>query len=171
MQIEMTKHHSKDLAIKITQTIIKIIYEILNLYKFITMSKLMSTSYSNAAFNIATFLLRVSLGLLMIPHGYSKLVRFDTLQHKFMNFLGMGSTLSLVLAIFAELICSSLLILGLVTRFAVVPLIIAMCVALFISHNGDFFGQGEKPALFLVGFVAILLIGPGKASIDSLIKR
>lgn len=150
---------------------IKFIYEILNLYKFVTMSKLMSTSYSNVAFNTGTFLLRVGLGLLMIPHGYSKLVRFDTLQHKFMSFLGMGSTLTLIMVIIAELICASLLIIGLVTRFAVIPLIIAMAVALFISHNGDFFKEGEKASLYLIGFITIFLIGPGKASIDALIKR
>ncbi len=147
------------------------ISEILNLYKFVSMSKIMSTSYSNAAFNTASFLLRVTMGLLMIPHGYSKLIRFESLQHKFMNFLGLGSTLTLCLVIFAELICSALLILGLVTRFAVIPLIIAMCVALFISHRGDFFGEGEKAALFLAGYITILLIGPGQASVDALVKR
>ncbi len=148
-----------------------LISEILNLYKFESMIRFMSVKYSAAAFNIAAFVLRVGLGALMIPHGYSKLMRFQTLQHKFMSFLGMGSSVTLGLTIFAELVCSVLLILGLFTRLAVVPLIIAMLVALFVSHHGDFFGEGEKAALFLIAYIVILLTGPGRASIDGLAKK
>ncbi len=135
------------------------------------MKKLLSTHYSAWAFNTAIFVLRVSLGLMMIPHGYSKLVRFGDLQTKFTNFLGLGSTVSLGLVLFAELVCSIFIIIGLFTRFSVVPLIIVMCVALFKSHGGEIFGAGEKAGLFLAGFIAILLVGPGKASVDGMMGK
>ncbi len=135
------------------------------------MKQLLSTNYSAWAFNTALFVLRVALGLMMLPHGYSKLIRFGDLQAKFTNFLGLGSTLSLGLVLFAELICSVFIIIGLFTRFSVMPLIVVMCVALFKSHGGEIFGAGEKAGLFLAGYIVILLVGPGKASVDSMMGK
>jgi putative oxidoreductase len=95
------------------------------------MKKLLSTKYSAGAFNTAMLLLRLVVGFLMINHGYDKLVHFGDYQTKFMNFLGMGQTVSLALVVFAEFFCSIFLILGLFTRLSAIPLIVVMCVALF----------------------------------------
>ncbi len=132
------------------------------------MNKLLSTKYSAGAFNTAMLLLRLGLGILMMMHGYGKLVHFGDMQHKFMNFLGMGSTLSLALVVFAEFFCSLFLILGLFTRLASIPLIIATLVMVFKAHNGEIFGDGEHAALYLIGYLALLLVGPGKISVDSM---
>lgn len=133
------------------------------------MKKLLSTKYSAGTVSAAMLLLRLGAGLLMINHGYDKLINFNTMQTKFMNFLGLGTTLSLALIIFAEFFCSLFLILGLFTRLATIPLIIAMCVALFMAHHGEVFGKGELPALYLVVYTVILLMGPGKVSVDSMV--
>jgi putative oxidoreductase len=135
------------------------------------MKRLFSTKHSAGAINTALFLLRIVAGALMLKHGYDKLSHFDTLHSKFMNFMGIGSTASLVLAIFSEFFCSLLLILGLFTRLACIPLIISISVALFKIHDADFFGKGEVDSLFLISFIVILLIGPGKASVDKLIGK
>jgi putative oxidoreductase len=135
------------------------------------MKKLLSTKYSAGAFNAAIFFLRLGLGFLMINHGYYKLVHFSSMHNSFMNFIGLGSTLSLSLVIFAEFFCSLFLILGLFTRFITLPLIIVMCIALFKSHHGDLFGKGEMDALFLLGFIVILFLGPGKVSVDSMVGK
>ncbi|TAG96650.1 MAG: DoxX family protein, partial [Sphingobacteriales bacterium] len=89
----------------------------------------------------------------------------------FMNFLGLGPTLSLGLVVFAEFFCSVFLILGLFTRVVVVVLAIAMLVAILKAHNGDIFGDGEHGSLFLAGYLAILLVGPGKASLDGILGK
>ena len=60
---------------------------------------------------------------------------------------------------------------GLFTRLAAVPLIITMCVALFMAHSGQFFGDGQTAALFLGIFLAILLLGPGKVSLDRFLGK
>lgn len=135
------------------------------------MKKFLSTSYPDWAFNIAMLVLRVGLGLIILMHGYNKLVHFADKKNTFMNFLGIGSTLSLSLVVFAEFFCALFVILGLFTRFTVLPLVIAMSVALFKAHNADIFATGEKAALFLTGFVAILLLGPGKASVDGMMGK
>ena len=53
------------------------------------MKKLLSTSYTDWAFNIALLLLRVTAGALTLPYGYDKLVHFAQKKDVFMNFLGM----------------------------------------------------------------------------------
>lgn len=135
------------------------------------MKNLFSTRYSTGAFNSAMLVLRLGVGVLMISHGYDKLIHYGDMHHKFMNFMGMGSSISLALLIFAEFFCSLFLILGLFTRFATIPLIIAMCVALFKAHHGDVLGEGQTAALFLTGYLVLLFTGPGKISVDSMIGK
>jgi putative oxidoreductase len=85
--------------------------------------------------------------------------------------MGIGSTFSLTLVIFAEFFCSLFLVLGLFTRLSVLPLIITMCVALFQVHHGEVFGKGETDALFLTSYFVLLLLGPGRVSVDSMISK
>jgi putative oxidoreductase len=47
-----------------------------------------------------------------------------------------------------------------------IPPAITMLVAGFIVHSADPFGTNEKAFLFLAFFIVILLLGPGKFSID-----
>jgi putative oxidoreductase len=128
--------------------------------------KLLSTKYSNGAFNIGMLVLRLGMAGLMIPHGYDKLVNFATYRKDFINFLGMGQTLSLALLVFAEFFCSCLVLIGLFTRFAAIPPIIAMSVALIKAHKGLVFSEGEHAALYIAGFLVIFILGPGKISAD-----
>lgn len=132
------------------------------------MKKLISTKYSPAAFNAAILILRLGLGVLMMHGGYNKLVHFAEMQKTFINFLGMGSSSSLILVVFAEFFCSMFLILGLFTRLATIPLIITMAVALFKVHKGDVFGDGNMATLFLCAYLVLLILGPGKISVDSM---
>lgn len=135
------------------------------------MKKMLSTSYSAGAFNAAMLILRLAAGVLMMKHGYDKLVHFSTYKATFMSFLGLGSTSSLALVIFAEFFCALFIIIGLFTRWAAIPLIITMGVALFKSHNGDFMGDGEMAALYLGAYITLLFIGPGRISIDGMIGK
>lgn len=128
----------------------------------------MSTNYTTGAFNLATLLLRLGCGGLIIHHGYSKLVNFAQYKTQFMNFLGLGQSTTLGLVIFAELVCGALLLIGLFSRLACVPLIITMCVALFKVHGGQIFGEGEMAALYLAGYLALIIMGPGKISVDGM---
>lgn len=135
------------------------------------MKKLLSTKYTAGAVNTAMFILRLALGILLMSHGYSKLVHFNSMSGHFMNFLGIGRSISLSLVIFAELFCTVFIILGLFTRLAAIPIIILLAVAIFKAHNGQIFGDGEKAMLYLAGYLAIILIGPGRVSVDSMIGK
>jgi len=121
--------------------------------------------------NFAAFILRIGFGVLMIPyHGYVKLIEFNERKDEFMDLLGLGGSISLSLAIFAEFFCSILLVLGLFTRIAAIPLLTTMLIALSI-HNWEIFGQYELATAFFVGYLSILILGPGKFSLDYLIFR
>ncbi len=136
------------------------------------MKKLFSTRTSDSAFSFATFLLRVGAGsLMLVNHGLDKLMHFGEKAGRFSDPFGLGSTTSLSLIIFAEFFCAAFIILGLFTRLAAIPLIIGMGVALFYSHNGQFFGDGESAGLYMTCFLAILFLGPGRVSLDRFIAK
>ncbi len=135
------------------------------------MKKFLSIRYSAGAFNFATLFLRIGAGILLMNHGYQKLINFASLKTQFIDFLGIGSTTSLSLAIFAEFFCGLFIVIGLFTRLAAIPIIITMCVALFKVHHADFFGKGELPALYLAMYVALLFVGPGRISVDGMINK
>lgn len=107
----------------------------------------------------------------MIPHGYKKLMNFANKSSGFTDPFQIGGPASMSLTIFAEFFCAIFIVLGLMTRLACIPLIIAMGVAVFYSHNGQVFGDGETAALYLAGFIALLFTGPGKISMDRLIGK
>lgn len=111
-------------------------------------------------------ILRLFVGAAMITHGYPKFLRILDGNFKFRDPLGIGSEASLILITFAEFICSILVILGLTTRFALIPLIIAMGVVFFIVHGADDFKSREIPFLFLGIYLTLFFTGPGKYSAD-----
>ncbi len=121
--------------------------------------------------NLAILILRLSLGGFMITHGLQKLINYPALSENFMDFMGLGSEISLILTIAAEAGCAVLLILGLFTRYATIPLIVTMGVAAFIAHADDPFGHKEKALLYLMGYFAVLLTGGGRFSLDAMIFK
>lgn len=135
------------------------------------MKSFFSTKYSNGAFNLGMLILRIFLGLILISHGYPKLVKFSTLQHKFMNFMNLGSTLSLALITFAELFCGFLLLIGMFTRLAAIPVVIGMGVVFFVASHGDLFGAGERGGMYFAVAILLLLCGPGKVSVDGMMGK
>ncbi len=118
--------------------------------------------------DIAILLLRFGFGVLMIlNHGWPKLMRFFADGPlKFGDPLGIGIPASLTLATFAELVCSALVILGLYTRLAVIPLVITMIVAAFVANFGQPLPKIELALTFLIAFTTIGLTGPGWYSLD-----
>ncbi len=135
------------------------------------MKKIFSTKYSTGAFNFGMLILRLGVGILVASHGYNKLVHFSTAKAHFMNFMGLGSTTSLALAVFAEFFCSIFLILGLFTRLATIPIIIVMAVVVFSVTHGNIFGDGEKAAMYLAALITILFCGPGRISVDGMVAK
>lgn len=118
--------------------------------------------------HLGLLLLRVGFGLTMIiGHGYPKLMKIINGDMKFVDPIGIGETPSLVLTTIAEFVFPILVIIGFKTRLSTIPVALTMAVAFFVFHASDSFsGSKELSLVYLIGFAAIGLVGPGKYSID-----
>lgn len=114
--------------------------------------------------------LRLMFGIMLLTHGITKIVNFGATAPMFPDPLGVGSAVSLGLAIFAEVGCSLALLLGLLTRPACLVLAFNMFVAIAAVHHFDFLGAGELAFLYFLIFVALLLTGAGRYSVDHLLR-
>ena len=135
------------------------------------MSKL-QTWFSANGVDAGLLVLRVGTGLVMaFAHGLAKLQNFGPMSQRFLDPIGLGAPFALSMAIFAELVCSLLIAVGLFTRLAALPFVITMLTAVFVAHGGDPWADKEAAFMFLVPGVAVLLAGPGRFSVDALIRE
>lgn len=117
--------------------------------------------------DLVLLLTRVAIALMMLVHGIPKLQSLLSAEPvKFPPLLGMSASMSLTMAVFAEVGCSVLILLGLATRLAVIPLIITMLVAVFYIHGGDPFAKQELGLHYLLVYVVLLFMGSGRYSVD-----
>ncbi|MGC1240751.1 MAG: DoxX family protein [Chryseosolibacter sp.] len=136
------------------------------------MKKIYSTDLPPTYGHLALLLFRIAAAALMLTHGIPKVQRlFSGEEIKFANPYGLGEEVSFVLVVFAEFVCSILVMLGLATRLAVIPLIITMATAVIYAHANDPFGVKEKPLLFLVIFGLLLVFGSGRYSVDRALEK
>lgn len=135
------------------------------------MKKLFSVGHNIKNVDFALLITRISIALFMLTHGLPKMSGLAASPVKFMNVLGMGATMSLSLAVFAEVVCSVLVLFGLGTRLAVIPLGITMMIAAFHIHIGDPFSKQEMPLHYLLVYVVLFIMGSGRYSLDSLLLK
>ena len=110
-------------------------------------------------------ILRVLVSVLMLTHGYPKLVTLlGSAPIQFPDPIGIGATASLALTVFAEFLCSIFIIVGFKVRLVAIPPAVTMFVAAFIVHGADPLGKKEKALLFLISYVVLILCGGGKYS-------
>lgn len=126
---------------------------------------------NNTATSVGLLILRTAFGCFMLVHGIQKLMSFGDMAEQFPDPIGLGSQFSLVAAIGAEVGCSLLLILGLGTRLAAIPLAFTMLVALFVVHTNDPWKVKELAAVFLSVYVFLMFTGAGEFSLDRLVFR
>lgn len=116
--------------------------------------------------DIGLAMLRIVSSAFLLSHGIPKFQKLLNGDFQFADPIGIGSTPSLFLTTIGELICPVLVIVGYKTRWASLPIVIVMAVAGFIVHGPDPFGKKELALLYLTCFLVIILLGPGRYSID-----
>ena len=121
--------------------------------------------------SVILLIVRVVFGVMLMNHGIYKWANYQELSAVFPDPLGIGSPLSLGLAIFGELACSMAFIIGFLYRLAMIPMIFTMCVAFFIVHADDPFAVKELAFVYLVVFVLMYIVGPGKFAVDRWISK
>lgn len=131
---------------------------------------LFPTNLSSNGRSIFLLSLRLLFGILLMWHGVVKWANYETLITVFPDPLGIGSQVSLLLAIFAELFCSIFFIFGFLYRLVLIPMITTMAVAFFIVHSGSISQGGELAFVYLTMFLILFVSGPGKISFDYIIS-
>lgn len=122
--------------------------------------------------DLALLVIRLGSGAMMLTHGIPKIGRlFGDGPVKFADPFGLGPEISLGMAIFAEVICAVLVMVGFKTRLATIPLILTMLTATFYVHWNDPFGKKELPLLYVCVFLGILAFGAGKYAVDHFVKK
>lgn len=117
--------------------------------------------------DIGILILRIGIGALMLfGHGSEKLVSFAERADTFPDPLGVTPAVSLSLTVFAEFFCSIAILFGFFTRYATIPLIITMLVAIFVIHGDDPWQKQEFATLYLVPYITLLVSGGGRYSVD-----
>jgi putative oxidoreductase len=124
---------------------------------------------------LAPLLARVAIGVVFIGTGWGKLHNLDKITSFFAELGIPAPGFNAVLASSAELVCGALLLVGLFTRLAAVPLAVVMIVAIVTAKRGDINGLSD-----LLGFVETLYVillawlataGAGPISLDRVLLR
>lgn len=116
--------------------------------------------------DLGILLLRLIFGGLFVRYGYMKMANYDQILPMFGDIIGIGSKLSFILVIFAELICGFLVAIGLLTRLSVIPIFITMVIAFFIAHAKDPFDAKAMAFILMLLSIVVFVFGSGKYSVD-----
>ncbi|WP_299243354.1 DoxX family protein [uncultured Aquimarina sp.] len=131
------------------------------------LNTLLSSNITKSKVDIALLVFRVCLALsLFNTHGLKKVFHFsETLEH-IPDPLGIGGTLSTYFAIFANVVCPLFVMLGLLTRIAILPIISITLLGFFIVHISDPWVVKDVPLMYSLSFLVLLYLGPGSHSLD-----
>jgi putative oxidoreductase len=120
-------------------------------------------------------LARIAIGVVFAGTGWGKLHNLPKIASFFADLGIPAPGFSAVLASSAELVCGALVLMGLFTRLAAIPLAVTMVVAIATAKRAEISGLSD-----LLGFVEFLYIvlllwlsadGPGPLSADRLLSR
>lgn len=129
--------------------------------------------------NMARLFMRLFTGVMFMQFGIRQIANFNEVAATFPALMGMSSETTLLVMIMIEIICSMLIILGLFTRFALIPPIVSMAIAEHVimqySASEELFKlytiqAGYLPIMFIGIFLFMMLAGPGKISLDYIIS-
>lgn len=132
-----------------------------------------STGYSYA--NMGRLFLRLFIGIMLMQFGVRQIDNFNILKEIFPTVLGMTSHATLIVMICIEIVCSVFIMFGFLTRIMILPPFISMILAeYYILHDYvseaayqlDWQQIGYVPILFMGIYFFLLLVGPGKISVD-----
>ncbi len=125
--------------------------------------------------SIPLLLARLTIGIIFIQSGFGKLTHLSDATQFFVELGIPFPHLNAVFSSSTELLAGAFILLGFLTRLSAIPLIIIMVVAIItaqapnIASPSEFFGLQEWD--YIVMLAVILFSGPGKISIDYLLRR
>lgn len=121
-----------------------------------------SASAFSPRIDAGLFFLRLTGSLLLLyVHGLPKVMHFSEELTRIEDPFGLGPWASLLPAIFAEVVCPLVIILGVGTRLACLPIIGVLLVAMLVVHPSWSIAEGQFGWLLLIIFTTLTITGPG----------
>lgn len=124
---------------------------------------------------VIRFIPRLVIGAVFIPAGWGKLM---SMSHTINFFESLNIPLAMMVApitALVEITCGFLILFGIYTRIACLPLIAILSVALMTAHKAEFTGLTSfvqmPQGLYIVILVCIFSLGSGTLSLEQLIFR
>lgn len=115
------------------------------------------------SYDCAALLMRLAVGVALLPFAIKKCLSFDDPPKTFPQVLWFTPEAGFYVAMIIETGASVCVILGLFTRLIAFPAIVNMAFATRVTKGKYFTSPAQA---YLLGFIAILIIGPGKYSLD-----
>ena len=121
---------------------------------------------------VGPLLARITIGAVFVSSGWGKLHNLERVT-EFFGDLGIPApAFNAVFVSYTELVCGALVLFGLATRLAALPLIGTMVVAIITAKLPEVEGLSDLLGTSEFAYLAILtwlvLAGPGRAALDNL---
>jgi putative oxidoreductase len=124
---------------------------------------------------IPTLLVRLFVGYFFFVTGVAKVQNLDAMAERFAGWGIPFPAFSAALSGYTELVGGALLVFGLLTRLASIPLLVNMVVAIATVNITRVSGLDEfvelSEPLYALVFLWLVFIGPGRVSLDHLLWR
>ncbi|WLG59111.1 DoxX family protein [Pseudomonas extremorientalis] len=113
--------------------------------------------------DLGLLFLRISGALFLLwVHGLPKLLNYSEQLNLIEDPFHLGANITLLLAIFAEVLCPLLIIAGVLVRLACLPILAVLLIALLVVHPEWTLFEGQFGWLLLIIFTTLLISGPGR---------
>ncbi len=130
-------------------------------------TKILSPVIPWQTFDLGMLAFRVLVSISMInTHGVKKILNFEDTVANIPDPFGLGGEISTYLALLANIVCPLLVIFGLFTRLAVIPIVGVTLLGLFVVHINDPWAVKDIPLMYSLAYLLILYLGPGRYSLD-----
>jgi len=134
--------------------------------------KLTAVFPSPVSFNFSLLFFRVAVSIeLMVAHGLKKLGVGVLQAEQIPNPLHLPEMLNNGFAVAANLVFPLFIIIGLLTRLAILPVLAVTLTGYFILHWNDSLLEKDTPFMYSVSYLLLIILGPGKYSLDYWINK
>jgi len=129
--------------------------------------KLLSYQPEFLSKDVTILVFRILVSLSMInTHGMKKILDFEGTVKHIPDPFGLGGEFSAVMAIIANIVAPIFVILGLCTRFAILPILSVTLLGFFVVHGNDPWPVRDVPLMYSLAYLGLFFLGAGKLSLD-----
>ncbi|OIN46888.1 LysR family transcriptional regulator [Pseudomonas azotoformans] len=117
--------------------------------------------------DLGLLFLRISGALFLLwVHGLPKLLNYSEQLKLIEDPFHLGANITLLLAIFAEVLCPLLIVAGVLVRLACLPILAVLLIALLVVHPEWTLFEGQFGWLLLIIFTSLWIAGPGRLALS-----